>query len=435
MKNCFKVILSLAILLPLMAQAATQLDQEMQGDLTHFIQQHNTAGDQLAVQMSVLLPGQSEPQDYVAGMQNPQTPASTSMLVQYGSITKEFTSSLILKYMLQNPSALSLQTTLAQLFPTKFYAGAWPVAWAGITVQQLMNMTSGIPNYTSFTGYNIKTDYTLDQLVQDMSSEQDIYGCGALASKGCFPAGSQWFYSNTNYILLGMIVEKLYGIPYNQVIYNTILQKQQGAGNTVYYVLSYSKPMLASMINGYDASSYLPDIIAGQNVTNMPLYWAATAGALTGNTHGLANVIHQLFNGNIISLDATQMLTQDGFVQTTTGQPVSFANAPAGCSVSVGGCYGLGIGYTYDPTFYGPIYSYTGQTMGYTTEYIWLPNFKIVLTVSINQSPDLAILQSFDAMTAQAIEQAVSYAYPNVPVPLLPLNVLSVGDKLSSTYN
>ena len=429
MKNCFKLILSLAIVLPLMAQATTQLDQEMQGDVTQFVQQQSTTGGQLAAQMSVLLPGHAEPQDYVAGMQTPQSPANTAMLVQYGSITKEFTSSLILKYMLQNPNAISLQSTLAQLFPLKFYAGAWPAVWAGVTVQQLMTMTSGIPNYTMFTAFfNPNTDYTLEQIVQDVASEQDIHGCSALASKGCFAAGSQWFYSNTNYMLLGMIVEKLYGIPYNQVIYNDILQKQQGEGNTVYYVLNYSKPMLADMINGYDQVGYPPYIAAGENVTTMPLEWAATAGALTGNTHGLVNIIHNLFNGNILSLDATQMLMQDDFIQTATGQPVAFANAPEGCSVVVGACYGLGIEYAYDPAFYWPIYSYSGMTLGYITQYIWLPNFKMLFAFSMNEySSSPTVLQSFDGMMSEAVEQAVSYAYPNQAVPLLPTNALLRG--------
>ena len=428
MKNWLKIILFFAVLLPVMAQATTQLDQEMQGDLTQFIQQHSTADRQLAVQMSVLLPGESEPQDYVAGMQNPQAPASTSMLVQYGSITKEFTSSLILKYMLQNPGALSLQTSLIQLFPTKFYAGAWPVAWEGVTVEQLMNMTSGIPNSTLFS-FNPETNYTLDQLVQTMASEQDIHGCSALVSKGCFVAGSQYFYSNTNYILLGMIVEKLYGVPYNQVIYNELLQNQQAQGNTVYYVLSYSQPMLANMIDGYIQYAVPPYLTAGQNVTNVPLNWTASAGALTGNTHGLANMVHGLFNGGIIPLDATQLLSQNGFVQTATGQPVSFANAPTGCSVSAGGCYGLGIRYFYDSTFYGPIYEYSGGTMGYMTTYVWLPNFKMVLTFSMNQCPGAeGFIQSYVNMITQAVEQAVSYAYPNEAVPLLPANALSVGD-------
>ena len=67
--------------------------------------------------------------------------------------------------------------------------------------------------------------------------------------------------------------------------------------------------------------------------------------------------------------------------------------------------------------------------MGYMTTYVWLPNFKMVLTFSMNQCPGAeGFIQSYVNMITQAVEQAVSYAYPNEAVPLLPANALSVGD-------
>jgi D-alanyl-D-alanine carboxypeptidase len=391
-----------------------ELDSQLQNDIDSLYAQFETSPAFSAVQLSVLLPDETEPRDYVVGTQsveNPNVPATTTMLTQYGSITKEFTSALIIKYMYAHPGAITLQTTLAQLFPTNFPPqGDWPLAWRNINVEQLMNMTSGIPSYTTPVILNPYDQYTLAQLVDLMAVEQNTQGC--ILDNGCFiPAGSQYFYSNTNYIILGMLIENLYGQDYADVLNENILQAQQAQGNSVYYILKYPADILANMLNGYyGGSTPVPYLQPNQNVTDINLSVAASAGAITGSTHALVNFIYALFNNQILSEEQTTFLTQTGFVTTPTdtspgGVPVPFSEAQEKCGNS---CYGLGVSYQYAPAF-GFFYLYGGSTPGYNTIYIWLPKYNAVVGMTINTTSDDIYNYSITNTYLVAIQQVISH--------------------------
>ena len=152
MKNHLKLVaLCSALLLTSTVFGNDKLDTELQGNINSLYSQFRDSPAFSAVQLSVLLPDEAQPRDYVVGTQsveNHSISATTTMLTQYGSITKEFTSALIIKYIDSHPHSISLQTTLKELFPKKFKSHAWPAMWEMVTIEQLMNMTSGIPNYT-----------------------------------------------------------------------------------------------------------------------------------------------------------------------------------------------------------------------------------------------------------------------------------------------
>jgi D-alanyl-D-alanine carboxypeptidase len=376
MKNYFKLLtLGSVLLLASTIFAGDQLDIELQGDVNRLYSQFSDSPAFSAIQLSVLLPGESQPRDYVVGTQsaeNRSIPATSSMLTQYGSITKEFTSALIIQYMSDHHSALTLKTRLGALFQDKFPPqGDWPAAWKTVTVEQLMHMTSGIADYTPpITSVNPYPQYTLNDLVEQMAVEQNTRGC--IADNGCFiPAGVKYFYSNTNYIILGLLVERLYRDDYAKVLNRKILQKLQAHHNYVYYKLNYSHFTLARMLNGYWDDIQLPYLNPQQNVTDFNLTLEATAGGMTGNTHALINLIYNFFNEKILSPEETKMIKQTGFVHVDTGIPVAPTELKSECA---SGCYGLGISYLYNST-YGDIYTYTGGTLGFSTTYIWLPKY------------------------------------------------------------
>jgi D-alanyl-D-alanine carboxypeptidase len=386
-----------------------QLDSQLQNDIDNFYAQFKNSPAFSAVQLSVLLPGEPEPRDYVAGTQsieNPNVPATTTMLTQYGSITKVFTSALIIKYMSAHPGAITLQTTLAQLFPTNFPPqGNWPIAWRNINVEQLMDMTSGIPEYTISNTFNPNNQYTLAELVDLMSVEQNTQGC--ILDNGCFiPSGSQYFYSNTNYIILGMIIEKLYGTDYANVLNENILQAQEAQNNNVYYILNYPSDILANMLNGY-YDVPLPFFQPNQNVTAINLTGLGSAGAMTGSTHALVNIVYALFNNKILPEEQTSTLTQTGFVTvlSPSGTPVPFAEAREKCTAA---CYGLGVVYAYSETW-GDIYTYTGGTFGYSATYYWLPKYQAVIAMTINTSSNDLINYYIDNTLKDVAHQVISH--------------------------
>ena len=190
-----------------------------------------------AIEASVLLPNEKNPRDFVAGLQQKNgAPATTDMMVQYGSITKASTASLVLK--LVNEGTIKLSTTLYDIFPDKFDYNQWPEAWKQATVKQILNMTSGITEYMQpeITQHlNMYAAYSKEQIINMAAEYQKTKGCKAEYS--CFPAGSSYGYSNTGYIIAGLIVEKYTHRDFQGEIYKTILEPlKQKTGANVHYI-------------------------------------------------------------------------------------------------------------------------------------------------------------------------------------------------------
>jgi CubicO group peptidase (beta-lactamase class C family) len=125
-------------------------------------------------------------------------PVTTSTLFQTGSLAKQLTAVAV---MLQvEDGKLDLDGSI-----TRYLPGA-PDTWKGITVRQLLSHTSGIPDYDDRT-----LDYRKDY------SEEELAGV-AFGLPLAFPAGSRWNYSNTGYVLLGLIVRSVSGQFYGDVL-------------------------------------------------------------------------------------------------------------------------------------------------------------------------------------------------------------------------
>lgn len=129
-------------------------------------------------------------------------PANDATIYQVGSLTKQFTAAAILR--LAQDGKLNVDDKIAK------YLGGLPAAWKGVTVRQLLNQTSGIPNYREridlFGGAYLK-NYTGPEIVKLASAKPLL-----------FAPGTQFNYSNTNYHLLGMIVEKAGGKSYAEYL-------------------------------------------------------------------------------------------------------------------------------------------------------------------------------------------------------------------------
>lgn len=128
--------------------------------------------------------------------------------VRVGSITKTFTATVILQ--LAQEGRLGLDDPLAPHFPG--------VDTNGATIRQALQLTSGIPDYTSVPFLNALADdpqrvWSPEQLLASVAGEPAM-----------FPAGQGWYYSNTNYVLLGMLAEQLTGQPIGEVFEQRIFQ-------------------------------------------------------------------------------------------------------------------------------------------------------------------------------------------------------------------
>jgi CubicO group peptidase (beta-lactamase class C family) len=125
-------------------------------------------------------------------------PVTDETIFQSGSLGKMFTATAV---MLQvEDGKLALTDPITKFFPDA------PLSWKAITVRHLLTHTSGIPDYTTST-FDYRKDYTEDELAHI------AYGL-----KLEFAPGARWNYSNTGYVLLGIIVHKASGRFYGDVL-------------------------------------------------------------------------------------------------------------------------------------------------------------------------------------------------------------------------
>lgn len=123
-----------------------------------------------------------------------RVPVTPQTMFQSGSVGKMFTAAAVM--------ALVERGTLDLEAPVRTYLPDAPASWSAIRLHHLLSHTSGIPDYTGDT-FDYRKDYT----------EGDL-ATMAFALTLEYPAGQRWNYSNTGYVLLGVIISKVTGKPY-----------------------------------------------------------------------------------------------------------------------------------------------------------------------------------------------------------------------------
>ena len=126
---------------------------------------------------------------------DPPMPATAEMRYSIGSISKQFTSSAIL--MLAEDGKLSLDDKMSRWFPDLTRAN-------DVTVRELLSMTSGYQDFWP-------QDYVMPRMLEPVTAQEIL---NEWARKPLdFEPGTKWQYSNTNYVIAGVIVEKVAGMP------------------------------------------------------------------------------------------------------------------------------------------------------------------------------------------------------------------------------
>ncbi|HDR7447520.1 TPA: beta-lactamase family protein [Bacillus toyonensis] len=151
---------------------------------------------------------------YAAGVADLSTkkPMKTDFRFRIGSVTKTFTATVILQ--LAGENRLNLDDSIEKWLPGVIQGNGYDDKQ--ITIRQLLNHTSGIANYTTSKDFNMmdtKKSYTAEELVKmGISMPPD------------FAPGKSWSYSNTGYVLLGILIEKVTGNSYAEEIENRIIE-------------------------------------------------------------------------------------------------------------------------------------------------------------------------------------------------------------------
>ena len=302
-------------------------------------------------------------------------PITPETLFQIGSNTKAFTSVMLLK--LEAEGLLDIEDTIGDHLPQ------YP-AWRSVSIRRLLSMTSGLPTYSEAPKFmkhqaaDPDRHYTLDQLV--------AYAYPANGND--LPGNKGWFYSNTNYVLGGMIVEKLRKRAYEDVIRREIF-RPLGLNRTHYADRQLPGRVLDRAAGGYfdnpACSLYTPDCKVGQltplvglNLQRADLSWAGPAGGIVSTPKDLTTWIRHLFAGRV--LPPKQMEELLTLVSSKTGKPIDRTTAedPRG--------FALGLAQIYDPTM-GRFWFYEGETLGYRAVFAYYPTDDLVVTVFLNSQP------------------------------------------------
>ena len=125
-------------------------------------------------------------------------PVTPDTIFQSGSVGKQFTAAAVM--LLVEDGRLALTDPLTKFFPDA------PPTWKPITVRHLLTHTSGLPDYTAGM-VDYRRDYTEDELLRF------AYGL-----KLEFEPGARWNYSNTGYVVLGIVIHKVAGQFYGDVL-------------------------------------------------------------------------------------------------------------------------------------------------------------------------------------------------------------------------
>lgn len=198
-----------------------------------------------------------------------------------GSVTKVFTA--IITFQLIEEGKLSLDSKLSKYFPTIKNAEM-------ITIGNMLNHTSGIYNYLEWEDYYDQKSkhYTREDMLKLVQQ-----------GKPDFKPGKDSSYSNSNYLLLGYIIEDITGRSYEENIRARILDKV-GMHNT------YCEKDLTQY--GKRTKSYKFD---GENWSKEsdthPSFTFAT-GDIVSTTEDLSKLMHELFKGNLISENSLEQM-------------------------------------------------------------------------------------------------------------------------------
>ncbi|MEO0341739.1 MAG: serine hydrolase domain-containing protein, partial [Bacteroidota bacterium] len=203
-----------------------------------------------------------------------EIPMSIDGRFRIASISKVFTEVAIL--ILAEQGKLDTEDFLAKFYPG-FPSGQ------EITLNQLLNHTSGLPHLNSFENYDelIKSDYTLTEVIslfKDLPLD--------------FEPGERYRYSNSGYVMLAYVIEQVSGLSYQSFLKEQIFDRI-GLKNTG---IDQSEQILAKRVKGYmfDPAAKL----AKASYVNMDI--KIGGGSLYSNLRDLAIFTHSLVEGQLL---------------------------------------------------------------------------------------------------------------------------------------
>jgi len=293
----------------------------------------------------------------------PNTPDTKFRL---GSVTKQFTAALIL--LMQQEGKLNINDPVSKYLPDA------PKAWEKITLANLLGHTSGIPNFTSFKEFGAwsASAHTWDE-------EYAFFKDKPLD----FEPGTKFSYSNSNYEVLGGILEKVSGKKYGDLLRERIFVPL-GMNDSG---LDSDELVLLKRAEGYKPGPKGLTVARSESMS-VPF----SAGSIYSTTGDLLKWEHGLFGGKVLSADSLKVMTTPGL-----------------------GRYGLGVMvHNVDGV---NIVDHGGGIEGFNTNLMYVPEKRICVVVLANVNGS-APGQMGEQLLDVALGKAVVLDTERKPVPI-----------------
>ncbi|MFE6750961.1 serine hydrolase domain-containing protein [Kitasatospora purpeofusca] len=253
------------------------------------------------------------------------------------SVTKTFVATAVLQ--LVGEGRLGLDDPVSRHLP-----GLLPEGQSSITVRQLLNQRSGLFDPTN-DGVSIVPDPADETAFRAWAAQGGLFRTYTPAGKVAasvahgpdFAPGERWEYSNTNYDVLGMLVEKVTGRSYAEEITRRIL-RPLGMNRTLL-------PGTSAAVPGPHAHGY----VDGVDVTHQNPSWIGAAGEMVSTTGDLLRFDRALLRGGLLPPAQQREMTTMLPTGTATAYGMGLAAVPLSCTTVLG---------------------HTGETLGFKT-HLW----------------------------------------------------------------
>jgi CubicO group peptidase (beta-lactamase class C family) len=288
-----------------------------------------------------------------------QVPVTADTIFQSGSLGKMFTSAGVM--LLVEDGKIALADPIQKYLPDA------PESWKAVTVRHLLTHTSGIRDYTNGP-LDLRKDYTEEQLA---SLTYD--------AKLEFAPGEKWKYSNTGYLLLGIVIRKASGTFYGDLLAERVFKP---AGMTTTRVISEAA-IVPHRAAGY---TLVKNELRNQNWVSPSLNTTAD-GALYFSLKDLLAWDAAVRGGRLLSAASWNAVFE----------PVRLAD---------GKTFGYGFGWAIGTRGGQPVYRHGGAWQGFKTHYALFHREKlsIVVLANLQQADPTKIVD----LIASAVEPALA---------------------------
>jgi D-alanyl-D-alanine carboxypeptidase len=318
---------------------------------------------------------------------------SQEALFQAGSMSKSFVAVIALQLSQEGRfGAKGLDSTVGEVLPNP--PAYWNKTWNKITLRQLLNMTSGLQDPASTDASNIIRQY-VHKPYQNITTDELL--TAAQNQSLLFEPGQGWHYSDLGYLILHKLITQITGQSLKEHISLRIL-KPLHLEHTFYIEhlpqIEIPAAQHKLLMSGYAYLSqpeYLSQYVyPGVDVKNYSLSWMNAAGSIITNTIDLNGYIKALFSHDGI------LLTQKQFEELTTlvaEQSDAFykAGSPLSKPTNTIRGYGLGIEALSLSDPHGKdivLYEHGGNTMGFMAAWLYEPDRKASITLSVNSTDE-----------------------------------------------